>query len=86
MQFLFDLLQEHRLSEVLLVLRCMRQSSVHVLACSEWRLPFYVLLETTQEAIRQGWAGSTALVPLCTASFVPTLSDEEKRLALEKYQ
>jgi hypothetical protein len=85
LQFLFDLIQQSRLSEVLLVLRCVRQSSWYNKECSSWRLPFYVLLETTQEAIRQGWSNSIITVPLCTRSFVPKLEEEQKKMALAKY-
>jgi hypothetical protein len=84
LQYLFELLRKRRLCEVLLVLRCVRSCSHHIAECASWRLPFYVLLATAQEAIRQGHAGSVA--PLCTASFVPTLSQAEQREALALYK
>jgi hypothetical protein len=85
LQYLFDLVLESRLSDVLLVLRCVRQSSCYNKLCSGWRLPFYIILETIQETIRQGWSRSITTAPLCTNSFVPKLVMKEKQEALEKY-
>ena len=83
LQYLFDLLQQKRMSEIILILRCIRSTSCYHEKCFSWKYPFYILLETIQEGIRSGCcvAGGNVAV-LCTASFVPKLSVEEKNVAL----
>ena len=77
--FFGDMLKDRtRTDEILRALRCMRQASCFDKHCTNWRLPFYVILETVQEALATGWAGGAVRGKLNVDGIVPPLSNEER--------